>query len=71
MDVSEKSPYKYCLIVKMENGVRVKAGLIIIYWKLYSTNNKKSNSLSNDDKANRYRLHYKILTYQLILYNRK
>ena len=43
----EKSIYRYFHIVKMENGVRVNAGLIIIiYWKPYATtcNNKISSS---------------------------
>ena len=44
MDESKKSLYKYCLIVKMENEVKLNACLIIIYWKLYAANNKKSNS---------------------------
>ena len=75
MEESKKSQYKYCLIVKNREilkGVGVNVSLIIIHWKPYATNNnKKSSSLSHDDKVDKYLLHVhnKILIYQLILYN--
>ena len=77
MEESKKSQYKYCLIVKNRDifkGVGVNVSLIIIHWKPYATNNnKKSSSLSHDNKVDKYLLHVhtKILTYQLILYNGK
>ena len=75
MEENKKSQYKHCLRVKnRENfkGVGVSVSLIIIHWKPYATNNnKKSSSLSHDNKVDKYLLHVhnKILIYQLILYN--
>ena len=70
MEESQKSQYKYCLIVKKEQFLR---GLVLsIHWKPYATNNnKKSSSISHDNKVDKYLLHVheKILIYQLILYN--
>ena len=53
--------YKYCHIVQNREilkGVGVNVSLIIVHWKPYSTNNnKKSSSLSNDNKVDKYLLH--------------
>ena len=75
MEEGKKSQYKYCLIVKNREifkGVGVNISLIIIHWKPYATkNNKKSSSLSHDNKVDKYLLqvHNKIFIYQRILYN--
>ena len=64
MEESKKSQYKYCLIVKNSEifkGVGVNVSLIIIHcnWKPYATNNnKKSSSLSHDDKVDKISLTY-------------
>ena len=67
MEESNKSQYKYCLIVKNREilkGSGVNVSLIIIHWKPYATyNNKKSTSLSLDNKVDKYILHYMILIY--------
>ena len=70
MEESKKSQYKYYLIVK-NRDIFKGVVLIIIHWKPYATNNnKKSSSLSHDNKVDKYLLHVlnKILIYQLILY---
>ena len=47
MEESKKSQYEYCLTVKNREilkGTGVNVSLIIIHWKPYATNNKKSTS---------------------------
>ena len=47
MEESKESQYKYCLIVKNRDilkGDGVNVSLIIIYWKPFATNYKKSTS---------------------------
>ena len=70
MEEGKESQYKYYLIVK-NRDIFKGVVLIIIHWKPYATNNnKKSSSLSHDNKVDKYLLHVlnKILIYQLILY---
>ena len=64
MEESKKSQHKNCLIVKNREilqGAGVTVSLIIIHcnWKPYATNNnKKSSSLSHDDKVDKISLTY-------------
>ena len=55
MEESNKSQYKYCLIVKYRENFKgggVNVSLIIMHWKPYATNeNKKSSPLSHDHKV--------------------
>ena len=60
MEESKKSHYEYCLTVKNREilkGAGVNVSLIIIHWKPYANNRKKSSSLSYDNKVDKYLLH--------------